>query len=151
MELSLRLAGISDLDALVTLVRRFHAEEDLPFDSAIVEGVVKELITRDSAGRIWVIEGENELAGYVALTFGFSIEFEGRDAFIDEIYLEPQYRGRGWGLKTMEFALAAAPELGVRAVHLEVSPQNERACKLYERLGFKAHDRALMTNWLREP
>ena len=37
---------------------------------------------------------------------------------------------------------------GVSALHLEVERQNEAAQGFYRRLGFKDHDRYLMTRWL---
>jgi ribosomal protein S18 acetylase RimI-like enzyme len=86
--------------------------------------------------------------GYVVLTLGFSFEYRGRDAFLDELYLEEKSRGRGIGRKAMEFAEGMARELGVNAVHLEVSRDNDAGLELYRRAGYADHDRCLMTKWL---
>jgi len=48
----------------------------------------------------------------------------------------------------MEFAEEAARNLGVRALHLEVTRANARARTLYERLGYQEHDRPLLTKLL---
>ena len=91
----------------------------------------------------------NELAGYVILTLGFSFEYRGREAFIDELYVEEKFRGRGWGGRAMEFVEERARELGVNAIHLEVDRGNEPALALYRRTGYVDHDRYLMTKWIR--
>jgi hypothetical protein len=37
----------------------------------------------------------DELAGYVILTLGFSVEYRGREAFVDELYVEEKFRRQG--------------------------------------------------------
>lgn len=94
---------------------------------------------------VW--DGERP-AGYVVLTLSFSFEYRGRDAFIDELYVEPAYRRRGFGRMLMEFAEQRAKELGVNALHLEVDHGNDPAMELYRNIGYADHDRYLMTKWL---
>ncbi len=79
--------------------------------------------------------------GYLVLTIGYSLERGGRDAFIDELYVRPQWRGLGLGTLAVATAEVAARRLGVRAVHLEVDTTNERARRLYERIGFAVRQR----------
>jgi len=60
----------------------------------------------------------------VVLAFGFSFEYKGRDAFIDELFLKEAYRKKGIGGQTMRFVEQQAKELGVHAIHLEVEKSN---------------------------
>ena len=48
----------------------------------------------------------------------------------------------------MDFALKTCRELGISAVHLEADHFNVRGHEFYKRLGFKDHERHLMTLWL---
>ena len=41
--------------------------------------------------------------GYLVLTLGYSLEYGGRDAFIDEVYIRSSYRGRGIGTAALTF------------------------------------------------
>jgi ribosomal protein S18 acetylase RimI-like enzyme len=84
----------------------------------------------------------------VVLTVSFSFEYRGYDAFIDELYIAEEHRGRGIGRRAMRFAESAARERGVNAMHLEVSPDNQAALELYRRAGYADHGRYLMTKWL---
>ena len=69
--------------------------------------------------------------GYLVVAFGYSLEFRGRDAFVDELYVAPTHRGRGLGREALRVAEPCCLEAGVRALHLEVRPGNARARGLY--------------------
>jgi ribosomal protein S18 acetylase RimI-like enzyme len=50
--------------------------------------------------------------------------------------LMPNYRGRGIGRQLLSACLTKARFNGITRVELEVRADNERAIKLYERMGF---------------
>ncbi len=83
--------------------------------------------------------------GYIVLTFGYSLEFLGRDAFIDEFFLLPSHRGRGWGKKTLAFVEEQARHNHVRAIHLETVRTNDDAKRLYSKTGFVDRNHYLMS------
>jgi ribosomal protein S18 acetylase RimI-like enzyme len=141
-------AGRNSLEQLLALMAEFYAGEALPYDEALARKGLDLLFTDESLGRAWFIEVEGECAGYLVLAASFSLEFHGRDAFVDELYVRPAYRGRGLGTHALERAMAECRALGIHALHLEVDHDNPQARALYERLGFVDHDRHLMTKWL---
>jgi ribosomal protein S18 acetylase RimI-like enzyme len=100
-------------------------------------------------GRVFLITMGGEITGYAVLTFGYSLEFRGRDAFVDELYLRDEYRGRGIGKRALEFLAGVCADNGVCAMRLEVERSNTRAQSVYRKFGFEDHDRYLMTKWLR--
>jgi len=110
--------------------------------------IFAEFVKDHTFGRAWLIVAGEEPVGYVVLTVSFSFEYRGRDAFVDELYVEQEFRGRGIGRRAMEFVEEVARELGVNAVHLEVSRDNDAALELYRRAGYVDHGRYLMTKWL---
>jgi len=71
-------------------------------------------------GLAWIILDSGAAVGYIVLCFGYSLEYLGRNAFVDEFYLIELHRGRGWGRKALEFACRQARLHHVRAIHLEV-------------------------------
>ncbi len=87
--------------------------------------------------------------GYVALSFGFSIELGGRDAFLDEFFIRESVRGRGMGSQALMTLVPMLRDMGVKALHMEVDHDNPKAMKLYQRAGFKARSEYfLMTRTL---
>lgn len=141
----------SDIDAIVQMMRRYYAEDGYPFAETDAREAVSGLIGDQSLGRMWVIQDSEDVAGYLAVTLGYSLEYRGRDAFIDELFIDESARGRGLGQMAMEIAEAYCRELGVKALHLEVERHREAAYELYRRTGFEGHDRYLMTKLLDEP
>jgi ribosomal protein S18 acetylase RimI-like enzyme len=135
------------------LLRMMHAlAEQEPgayyFDEPAVRGVLRQFLADPSLGRAWIFSDGTAIVGYIVLTLGYSFEYHGRDAFVDELYVEQRYRRRGIGRETMKFVEEQARTMGVTALHLEVDHGNDPALELYQRAGYQDHDRHLMTKWL---
>ena len=118
------------------------------FDEAQRRAIYDRFVRDSTYGKAWLIVCDERFVGYVVLTVSFSFEYRGYDAFIDELYIAKEYRGRGIGRRAMEFVEKAAVELGVNAIHLEVSHGNDPAIGLYRRVGYTGNQRHLMTKWL---
>ena len=130
------------------MMSRLYGQDGLPFDAARSRATVEWLLAHPDSGRIWTIEPEGALAGYMVVTVCASLEFHGRFALLDELYLEEPWRGRGLGAQAIEFAAQWARGRGMAAVRLETAHDNLRAQSLYRKCGFILHDRYLMTKWL---
>ena len=148
MEVKLQLAQKSHIPQLLRFMQAFYAIDQYPFNTDTAKKNLDQFIENPDLGRIWVILDENQNIGYIILTFGFSFEYQGRDAFIDEFYLIPETRSRGIGKKVLETVISKASSLGVKAIHLEVETHNEAGSRLYKRLDFKGNNRALLTRRL---
>lgn len=146
-----RLATESDVGAILEMMRRYYTEDGYPFAEAEARDAVLNLIREEHLGRLWVAHEADCVVGYLAVTLGFSLEYRGRDAFIDELFIAEEYRGRGLGSEALAVAEAYCHALGVKALHLEVERHRAAAQALYRRVGFVPHDRHLMTKWLRKP
>jgi ribosomal protein S18 acetylase RimI-like enzyme len=129
--------------------QRFFADAGDALDVEASRRAMLELIGDEALGRFFVFEEEGAIAGYIVIGFGFTLEFGGRDAFVDELYVAPEARGRGIGSAALQIAEDACRGAGIRALHLEVAHENPRARALYERAGYAAHERSLMTKRLR--
>ncbi|MBD1897088.1 GNAT family N-acetyltransferase [Coleofasciculus sp. FACHB-129] len=147
-EANFKLAEKSDSETLVEFIREFYKFEHLNFDESIVRKALAKILHDDSLGRVWLIQHDDKAIGYIVLTFGYSLEFRGRDAFIDELYIRESYRGQGVGMSLIQFIESVCPSLGIQALHLEVERKNTAAQNLYRKVGFKDHDRYLMTKWI---
>jgi ribosomal protein S18 acetylase RimI-like enzyme len=134
-------AGPSDLPVLLELMQAYYAYDKLDFDEATALAALRDLLGDKSLGHIWLVCLDNLTIGYIVLTFGYSLEFGGRDAFIDELYVQEAYRGRGIGTKTLDLVESAARSIGIRALHLEVDRGNEGALRFYRTNGFQDRGR----------
>jgi ribosomal protein S18 acetylase RimI-like enzyme len=140
-----RFAQAHDIAALLPLMRDFYEYERLPYDAARTEGMLRELMSDERLGRVILIEEADALVGYMILTFGYSLEFGGRDALIDEFYVRPEARGKGIGCHAITHVTELCRQRGITKIHLEADYFNERVHEFYKRLGFRDHERHLMT------
>jgi GNAT superfamily N-acetyltransferase len=146
-----RDAAPADEATLLLMMAALAMQEPaIAFDENEVRDVLRIFLAHPEYGKAWVLDDEGRVAGYLILTLGFSFEYRGRDAFIDELYIEPAYRGRGFGRIGMQVAEECARQLGVNAVHLEVDRANHSALEFYRRIRYQDHDRYLLTKWLRK-
>jgi diamine N-acetyltransferase len=147
-EPSFRLAAESDTAALLEFMRAYYAFDGHGFDEPKASVALTTLLRDYNLGRVWLILDGEAPVGYVVICFSFSLEWLGRDAFVDEFYLLREYRGRGWGRKTMAFVEEAARLLNVRALHLEVVRQNTVALQVYRKLGFTDRESTFLSKWI---
>jgi ribosomal protein S18 acetylase RimI-like enzyme len=133
----IRQAGAQDLDALLPLVAAYHSFEKVTLSEPERRRAVADLLADPALGLVLRLDAGGVAAGYAAVCFGYSIEFGGRDAFLDELYLAPRVRRRGLGARLIAEATACAGACGVRALHLEVDADNVVAQHLYARHGFE--------------
>jgi GNAT superfamily N-acetyltransferase len=145
VETTCRIAERTDIETLLEFMREYYEFDHLPFDESIARTALARFVGEESLGRVWLISYEGEAIGYLVLTLGYSLEYGGRDAFIDEVYIRESHRRRGIGQRVLTFAEEVCRSLGVRALHLEVERANTNAHGLYRKVGFVDHDRYLMT------
>lgn len=143
-----RLAVESDAEVLLDFMREYYEFDGHGYDREKARTALTALLRDAAFGRAWLILDGEAPVGYIVLCFGYSLEWLGRDAFVDEFYLREEYRGRGWGRKTMEFVEEKARQEGIRALHLEVVDGNEAAGELYRRMGFLEHKSTFLSKWI---
>src|SRR3712207_1345305 len=107
MDASFREADHSDIDVIIPHARPLYEQDGIPYDVPTIRAALAALIGDSSLGRAWLILADGQVTGYVLLTFGYSIEYGGRDAFVDELVVDASFRGRGLGTAALEFVAAA--------------------------------------------
>ncbi|HYL85292.1 MAG TPA: GNAT family N-acetyltransferase [Candidatus Angelobacter sp.] len=149
-QLEFREATPQDEAALLPMMRSLAEQEPgkITFDESAARAALRQFASLRAFGRIWLLYEGATLVGYIILTIGFSFEFRGHDAFIDELFISAAHRRRGYGRQAVAFIEGKAREMGVNAIHLEVDHGNDPALELYRRAGYEDHDRFLMTKWL---
>jgi GNAT superfamily N-acetyltransferase len=130
------------------MMRGYYEQDGYTFVEGEARAAALMLIGDAHLGRLWVTCDGERVVGYVAVALGFSFEYRGREAFVDELFIAESHRGRGLGREALEVAEAYCREAGVNALHLEVERHRGTALELYRRRGFEDFERYLMTKWL---
>lgn len=138
---ALHLASENDIEKLLPLVAGFHNEMGFDTDEEHRARALAPLLGGSPHGAVWLIGPRRAPVGYIVLTFGWSIEFGGLDAIIDELYIRPAVRKRGMGLEALNAVAKAMREAGVRALHLEVDRTDDVTQRFYQRAKFELRQR----------
>lgn len=135
-EVPLRIAGPADVGTVTGLIGDFRdfLESDSPANAEI-ETVVSTLI--DDRQTEYLLIGEPE-AGFAQIRYRLSVWNGTEDAWLEDVFVHEEARGRGLGRSLVEAAVARARARGCSRIQLETNQNNEGAIALYEAVGFKA-------------
>ena len=145
MSPSFRRASSADTELLLELVRAFYEFEGIAFGAERIRKGLAELSANPELGGAWLIQRAQAVLGYFVLTFGFDLEFGGRQATVTELYLVPESRRAGTGTATLHFIEATLRDLGIAEYELQADRANVAALAFYQRFGFRVHDRVPMS------
>jgi GNAT superfamily N-acetyltransferase len=135
---------LADVETIVPMMQEFYAIDNYPINIDVTKALLQEFISNENLGQSWLILSDTEIVGYIILTFIFSFEYQGKIAFLDELYLTKKMRGKGLGIKALKFIQSESQKLSLKLIYLEVEQHNEKAQKLYLASSFELHNRKLM-------
>lgn len=103
--------------------------------------MLNECLSSPVYAECFILEEGGKAAGYGIILKSFSQEAGGPVIWFDELFIRKEYRGKGFGGQFFNFIFENFPAARYR---LEVEKENERAVKLYQRLGFEFLEYAQM-------
>ncbi|ABF43095.1 GCN5-related N-acetyltransferase [Candidatus Koribacter versatilis Ellin345] len=141
--------SIAAAPALLAMMRLMQIDDpwSVPFDEARALAAVELMLRNPNFGLAWFLEHDGRHIGYIVLSWDYSLEYGGRNAWVDEFFIFSEFRGKGFGAQALELFEQEALAAGATAIHLGVNPGNP-AEHLYRRSGFVGHQRYLMTKFL---
>lgn len=128
-------------EALLLLLDEYASSEiggNEPLRERVKQTLIESL-KRQPSFRAWLAYDQAKPVALLNALIGFST-FDGLPLLnIHDLAVTSDYQGRGIGRELLEFAVQWAQEQGFGRVTLEVRSDNERAKRLYHRLGFESH------------
>jgi len=136
---SVRVATGDDADAVARMLDAFNREFDEPTPGvAFLTGRVGGLI---GAGEITVLLAGEEPHGLAVMYTRPSLWEPAPDAYLAELYVAPEHRGRGSGRALLESTMQAARRAGATHIELITAVTDTAARGLYESSGFTNRDK----------
>ena len=126
----------ADKKIVVDMMRDFYNSPALITNGSekIFDNNVESCIKNSPYIEGYVFEVENKIIGYGMIAKSFSTEFGGECIWIEDIYLEKDYRGQGFGTKFINYVKENYPG---KILRLEAEHDNQRALTTYKKFGFK--------------
>ena len=149
MPVSITRAASSDLELLLPMMRQMQMDDPWsePFHEPAVRANLAELLQNPLYGVVCIARDIHKPIAYLVICFDYSLEYRGKGAWIDELFVEAAHRGKGIGTQLLDLAETVSREHNARVLHLEVNHGNP-AIELYRRRGFLEHERFLMSKAL---
>src|SRR5262249_50771785 len=95
-----------------------------PFDRKVMASGLAFLLKSPSTGGAWPLLKCGQPVGYLILTFEFDLEFGGRQALLNDLYIAPPHRKMGIGTIVLAQIEDFCRSSGVRAIELHVTIKN---------------------------
>ncbi len=139
----------NQIEDIVSMMQDFYAIDNYPIHIEESKQLFETFIANSDLGKAWLIFQEEEVVGYVILTFVFSFEYKGILAFLDELYIKKEFQGKGFGKQAVRFIQEESSQLNVKMLYLEIEEHNENAQKLYLAHDFEVHNRKILKHKLK--
>lgn len=131
----------SDKNSFFTMVKKFYAPPAVlhfPSDEVMMSAFhasfdIPEFI------KGYIFECDGTPAGYAIVSMKFETEVGGFAAWIEELFVEEEFRSNGIGKKFFEF-LENEFRDKIKRIRLEVGDENDGAKRLYNNIGFEYLD-----------
>src|SRR5262249_39600820 len=121
--LDARTAREADVPALLEMMAEFNRLEQVAWTPEAGEAPLRMLLADPPLGVVGLLlmaggaePDAGQVAGYFVVTWGYDLEWGGRDAFLTELYLRSEVRGRALGAAAMAHVERAAVQAGARAL-----------------------------------
>jgi len=138
--LLIRPATIDDVTLLRTLIREL-AEFERQLDFCVIDeaNLVRDGFGANPKFRALIAEWGGQPAGY-ALFFGYYSTWVGPGLYLEDVFVRPQFRGKGIGMGLLAAVARVALQEKCCAMRWEVLDWNELAIGLYKSLGAEFRD-----------
>jgi len=140
-DFALREARAEDCGLILALIRELAEYEKLSHEVVATEEVLREtLFGEHPCAEVVFGEYKGEAVGYALFFHNFST-FTGRPGiYLEDIYVKPEMRGRGYGKRLLTWVARLAVERKCSRMEWSVLDWNEPSIRFYRSLGAVAMD-----------
>jgi GNAT superfamily N-acetyltransferase len=136
----IRAARREDCMLLVELIRELAAFEKLLHAmQASAADIERSLFDEKSAHSVLAYEGDT-VVGFALYFFNYSTFVGRKGLYLEDLFIRPVFRGKGYGKKLLLYLAQLAHEQGCGRMEWSVLNWNTSAIQFYESLGAKPMD-----------
>ena len=139
----IRQAQEKDCTLILEFIRRLADYEKLLNEvTATEEDVRRELFTEPASAHALIAYEDGKAVGFALYFYNFSTFLTRRGLYLEDIFIDPAYRGKGYGKALMQYLARQAVEQKCGRFEWVVLEWNKPAIGFYEKVGAK-----VMQDW----
>ncbi|MBB4952390.1 GNAT superfamily N-acetyltransferase [Agrobacterium vitis] len=145
MSFSIRAAGIDDVPVILRFITDLAIFEKAEHEvQATVESLELTLFGPDSVTEAAILDNNGVAAGFAVWFYSYSTWLARNGLYLEDLYIDPAYRGGGAGKMMLRYLANRAIEKGCGRFEWSVLDWNEPAIRVYDQIGGEPQ-----TEWIR--
>ena len=138
---SIRAATIEDIPLVLRFIKELADYEKLPHEVTATEELLRRnLFTERKTAEVLLAFEGNEAVGFAVFFQNFSSFLGKPGIYLEDVFVRPEFRGRGYGKALMISVARLAEERACGRFELSVLDWNKPSIKFYRSLGAVAMD-----------
>ena len=139
--IKIRKAELKDVTIILNLIKELAEYEKLLDEvTATEDKLMNTIFGKNKFVEVWLAEINDEPVGQVFFFRNYSTFLAKPGFYIEDIYVRPQFRGRGIGKKLLKKVIELAAENNYGRVEWSVLNWNEPAIEFYKNIGAVSMD-----------
>ena len=107
-----------------------------------------ELILNDTSTILFAIIEEEKMIGFMNIQCFYSVWSHGKVFFLDDFFIEENFRGKGYGEKALKDLQKYAKKGGIKRIQLMAENTNPKAIEFYRKHKFNEQEIHLFLKYL---
>ena len=107
-----------------------------------------ELILNDTSTILFAIIEKEKMIGFMNIQCFYSIWSHGKVFFLDDFFIEENFRGKGYGEKALKDLQEYAKKIGIKRIQLMAENTNPKAIEFYKKHKFNEQEIHLFLKYL---
>ena len=134
-------ATVADVPLILQLIRELATYERAPADAVATEPQLRDVLFGEKPAAEVLLAFENEVpVGFAVYFFNFSTWLGRPGLYLEDLFVRPELRGKGYGRALLVRLAQIAQERGCGRMEWAVLDWNEAAIQFYKKLGAKPMD-----------
>ncbi len=139
--MSIRPATVADTDEILAMIYELALYEKAPDEAkATREQIIDSFFSADPKVFCEIVEADGEIAGLAIWFLNYSTWQGKHGIYLEDLFIRPQFRGRGFGKALLKHLAAICQERGYGRFQWWVLDWNEPSIEFYKALGAVAMD-----------
>lgn len=131
-------AKSTDSELVLKYIQDLAVAENFPFEVTVtLSDIEKNLIGNDATATAVILHFNEKPCGFLVYYYTFSTTTGKRGLHLDDLYVEPEFQGKGIGKKTLIYLAKIAKEKGCARFEWWALKTNDSAIKFYLNIGAK--------------
>jgi len=139
--MTIRAARSEDVPAILQLIKDLALYEKAPHEVFVTEDqLTTALFSEKPQVFAHVVDVDNKVVGIAIWFLNFSTWMGTHGIYLEDLYVDPAYRGKGWGLKLLKTLAQICVERGYSRFQWWVLDWNKPSIEFYKSQGAVAMD-----------